>query len=341
VPGCFMIRRSKAASARRSYSEPPSGRLRSRRTTGQIPCPRSRGHPHYCSGPAASPPSEETECRGCGLDARRTAEERSGSAVDVSDLIAPSRQGPKRLRGYIAWRCEMDAAQAASGQIDPRTVLADPTERFTIAGIKASTAISRGLQPWSAADTTQRVLMVARQLKAGVSLQNVMINIAIELAIDKAGGKLFDKVLDALNVVRRRFPGRVFRGRAHRSTVSAVAEDLRGKDFLVKGETSFKGTGGAGSGTEMTQVLSGPRSFHPTLRKSLTDSTPRKQDKLYSKSARQLSRMTKHRAITLAEYTTYSDCTKAAAEDPETPIGPLGFKDGEPVPDVGDDRCYA
>jgi hypothetical protein len=125
----------------------------------------------------------------------------------------------------------------------------DPTGRFTILGINVSTYISRGLQAWGAMDNAQRVLTVARQLRAGVSVQNVVVSMAIELALDKAGGKLFEKFLDGLNRLRKATAGRILRGRLgglrHRAAVEAPGNDLNESGFLVKGEAFIEGAGSA------------------------------------------------------------------------------------------------
>jgi RHS repeat-associated protein len=81
------------------------------------------------------------------------------------------------------------------------TVATDPTGEFTIVGISVSTAISRGLSALNAADAARRVLNVARRLRAGVDVRTILIDVVIDVASDRLGGKLFDKAAAALNQV--------------------------------------------------------------------------------------------------------------------------------------------
>ncbi len=85
------------------------------------------------------------------------------------------------------------------------TVLTDPTGEFTLVGINVSTALSRGLQAYNAADGAMRVLSVARRLAAGVSVHTILVDVILDVAADRLGGKAFDRALAGLRKVPNLF----------------------------------------------------------------------------------------------------------------------------------------
>ena len=131
------------------------------------------------------------------------------------------------------------------------TVLTDPTGEFSLGELSISSFISRGLTALNAAQNAKTALDAARALAAGATIQSVFVSLAIEYAADRFGGKLFDRITDALGLLKSKFLTGTFRGRlggpAHRATVETIQKSFDDKVWNVVAEGHFKGTGGAGS----------------------------------------------------------------------------------------------
>ena len=74
----------------------------------------------------------------------------------------------------------------------------DPTGLFLLIDFTVSDAARTGMRMYGAYDKTNAFVKLAKNLMAGMSAQQALAGLAAEYAMEKAGGKIFDKALGGL-----------------------------------------------------------------------------------------------------------------------------------------------
>ena len=90
----------------------------------------------------------------------------------------------------------------------------DPTGEFTLLGTLGTTAKWAG-RAWSAYDTANTIKGYAQMLKDGIGLQQVMLSIAADVAVDRLGGKVFEKALQGVSTVVKGISKRLRKTKGH------------------------------------------------------------------------------------------------------------------------------
>lgn len=82
----------------------------------------------------------------------------------------------------------------------------DPTGLFfSLPELSVSNAIQTGFKAYNAYETASAVHGFMSQLQSGISMQQAMLGLAVDMVFDKVGGKLFDKALSGAQRVARAF----------------------------------------------------------------------------------------------------------------------------------------
>ena len=81
----------------------------------------------------------------------------------------------------------------------------DPTGQFSILGISVTTAIRKGLWALNVGLNVRAAVDIARQLRSGVAVHQVLLGIVIDVAADRIGGRLLEKALDTVGAFAKSF----------------------------------------------------------------------------------------------------------------------------------------
>jgi len=151
------------------------------------------------------------------LAGRWNTKDPNATAAPIATALASHGQvvGPSLMMPRILTQYRDGFSLYAYVNSNP-LIRTDPSGLFTFGDIMSG--VKTGAQIYGIYSTTTSFIGAIRDYTNGISLRNIMLDLALEIAMDKAGGKLLDTVVDFIGPLVRRLGARLAGGwRAHAS----------------------------------------------------------------------------------------------------------------------------